>query len=261
MHTHTTERSRAGRINVYNRQGHYERALENHHKSLDIKIRVVGHDHHTDVAGSYSNIGGVYRKLDVSSPSRTDSTRLTRGVRSPPQRLAARRTSSPPSPPSPPKSASRNSSAHTGLRSRPCVSDMQARALNSSFSSIYISQRAQENTGKDKKDNTKDRKFEQSTNTAPPPIPPGATEHQRQQKHAKTQARGMQTLYTDTLYCDTIQSYRDTLQTTSYSKRTRSIVRHTLDRDTLQIFYSKRTHSIVREQLQHPRLPRGFKKF
>ena len=108
MHTHTTERSRAGRINVYNRQGHYERALENHHKSLDIKIRVVGHDHHTDVAGSYSNIGGVYRKLDVSSPSRTDSTRLTRGVRSPPQRLPAR-TSSPPRPASPPKSVSRNS--------------------------------------------------------------------------------------------------------------------------------------------------------
>ena len=50
-----------------------------------------------------------------------------------------------------------------------------------------INERAQENKGKDKKDNTKDRKFEQSTNTAPTPIPPGATEHQRQQKQVESQ--------------------------------------------------------------------------
>ena len=45
--------------NVYNRQGHYERALEYHQKSLDIKIKVVGHDH-LSVADSYQNIGIVY---------------------------------------------------------------------------------------------------------------------------------------------------------------------------------------------------------
>jgi hypothetical protein len=30
---------------VYNSQGQYERALETHHKSVDIQIRVVDHDH------------------------------------------------------------------------------------------------------------------------------------------------------------------------------------------------------------------------
>ena len=32
---------------VYFSQGQYERALENHQKTIDIKIRVVGHDHRT----------------------------------------------------------------------------------------------------------------------------------------------------------------------------------------------------------------------
>ena len=46
---------------VYKSQGHYERALEYYHKSLDIKIKVVGHDHRS-VASSYQNIGIVYHR-------------------------------------------------------------------------------------------------------------------------------------------------------------------------------------------------------
>ena len=46
--------------NVYDSQGHYERALEYHHKSLDIKIKVVGHDH-IDVASTYQNIAATYQ--------------------------------------------------------------------------------------------------------------------------------------------------------------------------------------------------------
>ena len=44
---------------VYERQGHYERALEYYQKSLDITIKVVGHDH-IDVAASCQNIAVVY---------------------------------------------------------------------------------------------------------------------------------------------------------------------------------------------------------
>ena len=44
---------------VYDSQGQYERALEYYQKSLDIKIRVVGHEH-LDVAASYNNMGRVY---------------------------------------------------------------------------------------------------------------------------------------------------------------------------------------------------------
>jgi len=54
---------------VYYSQGQYERALEYYQKSLDIKIRVVGHADHPDrghvwvlgamVATSYNNIGVV----------------------------------------------------------------------------------------------------------------------------------------------------------------------------------------------------------
>ena len=47
-------------IAVYRRD---ERALEYHHKSLDIKIRVVGHSHeHPDLADSCQNIAVVYLK-------------------------------------------------------------------------------------------------------------------------------------------------------------------------------------------------------
>ena len=46
---------------VYDSQGHYERALEYYQKSLDIQIKVVGHDH-IDLAASYTNVGVVYHK-------------------------------------------------------------------------------------------------------------------------------------------------------------------------------------------------------
>jgi len=46
--------------NAYNRQGQYERALENHQKALEIFIKVSGQDH-PDVAGSYQNLAVVYR--------------------------------------------------------------------------------------------------------------------------------------------------------------------------------------------------------
>ena len=44
--------------NVYYSQGHYERALEYYQKSLDIKIKVVGHDH-VSVATSKYNIADL----------------------------------------------------------------------------------------------------------------------------------------------------------------------------------------------------------
>ena len=44
--------------NVYYSQGHYEKALEHHQKSLEIKIKVVGHVH-PDVANSHMGIGNV----------------------------------------------------------------------------------------------------------------------------------------------------------------------------------------------------------
>ena len=56
--------------NVYDSQGHYERALEYHHKSLDIKIKVVGHDH-VAVADTKSNIGLVYEKTGRKSEAKT----------------------------------------------------------------------------------------------------------------------------------------------------------------------------------------------
>ena len=45
---------------MYRSQGHYERALEYNQKSLDIKIKVVGHDH-IDVASTYQNIAATYQ--------------------------------------------------------------------------------------------------------------------------------------------------------------------------------------------------------
>ena len=45
--------------NVYDSQGQYERALENHQRALEIFIKVSGQDH-LDVAKSYNNIGLVY---------------------------------------------------------------------------------------------------------------------------------------------------------------------------------------------------------
>ena len=48
---------------VYNSQGHYERALEYYQQSLDIKIKVVGHDHES-VAGSLFNLALVYEKKE-----------------------------------------------------------------------------------------------------------------------------------------------------------------------------------------------------
>ena len=55
--------------NVYNSQGHYERALEYYQKSLDIEIAVVGHDH-ASVAMSYGNMGYVYRSLGKAEEAR-----------------------------------------------------------------------------------------------------------------------------------------------------------------------------------------------
>ena len=46
---------------VYRQQGKYEEALVQHTKSLDIGIRVLGHEH-PSVAGSYNNIGAVYHR-------------------------------------------------------------------------------------------------------------------------------------------------------------------------------------------------------
>ena len=56
--------------NVYNSQGHDERALEYYQQSLDIKIKVVGHDHNTSVAMSYFNMGLVYRSLGKAEEAR-----------------------------------------------------------------------------------------------------------------------------------------------------------------------------------------------
>ena len=44
-----------------NRQGQYERALENHQKALEIFIKFSGQDH-PDVAVSYQNLGAVYQR-------------------------------------------------------------------------------------------------------------------------------------------------------------------------------------------------------
>ena len=48
---------------VYYRQGYYERALEYYHKSLDIQIKVAGHDH-IHVANSYYGLACVYAARD-----------------------------------------------------------------------------------------------------------------------------------------------------------------------------------------------------
>jgi tetratricopeptide (TPR) repeat protein len=55
---------------VYQSQGHYERALEYYQKSLDITIKVVGHDH-PRVADSKVNIGLVYEKTGRKSEAKT----------------------------------------------------------------------------------------------------------------------------------------------------------------------------------------------
>jgi hypothetical protein len=47
---------------VYQQQGKYQKALEMHMKSLEIKIRVCGGDSHTSVADSYNNIGATYQR-------------------------------------------------------------------------------------------------------------------------------------------------------------------------------------------------------
>ena len=68
--------------------------------------------------------------------SSTASTRHSSGVRFPPRRPPALRTSSPICPaPFPHSGVSRSSSAPTGANSRPCVSAMPARASRSSASS------------------------------------------------------------------------------------------------------------------------------
>ena len=44
---------------VYQQQGKNEEALDQYNRALDIRIRVLGHDH-PDVAGLYNNISDVY---------------------------------------------------------------------------------------------------------------------------------------------------------------------------------------------------------
>ena len=46
---------------VYKQQGRYEEALDYYHRSLDIKVRVVGHEH-PDVASFYQNIAATYQR-------------------------------------------------------------------------------------------------------------------------------------------------------------------------------------------------------
>ena len=46
---------------VYKQQGRYEEALDYYHRSLDIKVRVVGHDH-PDVADSKYNLALLHKK-------------------------------------------------------------------------------------------------------------------------------------------------------------------------------------------------------
>ena len=54
---------------VYDRQGHYERALEHYQKSLDIKIKVVGHDHKS-VADSKYNLALLHKKRRETDKAR-----------------------------------------------------------------------------------------------------------------------------------------------------------------------------------------------
>jgi hypothetical protein len=47
--------------NIYQKQGHYDQALEISQSVQETKIRVCGHDH-PDVAVSYQNLVGVYQR-------------------------------------------------------------------------------------------------------------------------------------------------------------------------------------------------------